>query len=163
MPELKLKYFFLAHRKHPDQAHLWMAALKNEINTHFPESNWNQEISATTYCHFYFTSSYPKPGKMVLWDISPPSSLSSGSPNKVTIPCPNSSSLHLLACHIVSSRSLDLVIWLQLEKFSAVKHLRLHWIHVNNPGWSPHLNTQHNHVCRICSATHKVTFTNSGN
>ena len=48
-------------------------------------------------------------GKLVLWDTSPPSSWSAGFPNKVTILCPNSSSLDLLACHVASSMSLDSV------------------------------------------------------
>ena len=46
---------------------------------------------------------------MVLWDISPPSSRSAGFLNKVAIPCPNSLSLDLLACHAVSGMSLDWV------------------------------------------------------
>ena len=47
---------------------------------------------------------------MVLWDTSPPSSRSAGFLNKVTIPCPNTSSLDLLACRVVSSTSLDSVM-----------------------------------------------------
>ena len=46
---------------------------------------------------------------MVLWDTSPPLSLSAGFPNKVTIPCPNNLSLDLLACRAVGSMSLDSV------------------------------------------------------
>ena len=49
------------------------------------------------------------PIKMVLWDTSTPSFQSAGFPNKHTIPCSSASSLDLLACHVVSSRSLDLV------------------------------------------------------
>ena len=48
-------------------------------------------------------------GKMVLWDTSPPSSWSAGFPNKVTIPCPNTSPLDLLACRAVSQYELGLV------------------------------------------------------
>ena len=43
---------------------------------------------------------------MVLWGSSPPSSQSADFLNKVTIVCPNTSPLDLLACHLVSSRSL---------------------------------------------------------
>ena len=35
-------------------------------------------------------------GKIVLWDFSPSPSWSAGFPNKVTIPCPNTSSLNLI-------------------------------------------------------------------
>ena len=49
------------------------------------------------------------PVKMVLWDTSTPSFQCAGLPNKYTIPCSNASSLDLLACHAVSSRSLDSV------------------------------------------------------
>ena len=48
-------------------------------------------------------------GKVVLWETSPPSSRSAGFLNKVTIPCPNTSSLDVLACHAVNSISLDSV------------------------------------------------------
>ena len=43
---------------------------------------------------------------MVLWDTSPQSSRSAGFLNKVAIPCPNNSSLNLLACRAMSSMSL---------------------------------------------------------
>ena len=46
---------------------------------------------------------------MVLWDASPLSSQSTDFVNKVTIPCPMTSSLDLLACCAVSSTSLDSV------------------------------------------------------
>ena len=46
---------------------------------------------------------------MVLCDSSPPSSQSASFPNKITILGPNNPSLHLLACRVVSSTSLDLV------------------------------------------------------
>ena len=49
------------------------------------------------------------PVKTVLWDTSMPSFQSAGFPNKYTIPCSSASSLDLLACHVVSSRSLDSV------------------------------------------------------
>ena len=48
-------------------------------------------------------------GKMVLWDISPPSSWPANFLNEVLISCPNDLSLDLLACCAVSSMSLDLV------------------------------------------------------
>ena len=44
---------------------------------------------------------------MVPWDTSPPSSWSAGFPNKVTIPCPNNSSLCVLT--YCTAMSLDLV------------------------------------------------------
>ena len=47
-------------------------------------------------------------GKMVLWNSSPPSSWSAGFTNKVTVPCPNKSSLSLLVCCTASSMSLGL-------------------------------------------------------
>ena len=40
---------------------------------------------------------------MVLWDGSPPSSWSAGFPNKVTLPCPDTSSLDGLASRVASS------------------------------------------------------------
>ena len=46
---------------------------------------------------------------MVLWDTSLPSSLSAGFLNKASIPCPNTSSLDLLACRAANSTSLDSV------------------------------------------------------
>ena len=48
-------------------------------------------------------------GKVVLWEMSPPSSQSAGFPNKVAIPCLSNSSLHLLACCAGSNISSDLV------------------------------------------------------
>ena len=48
---------------------------------------------------------------MVLWDTGPPYSCSAGFLNKVTIPCPRDSYLYLLACWVVSSASLDSVIF----------------------------------------------------
>ena len=38
-------------------------------------------------------------GKMVLWDRNPSSSQSASFLNNATTPCPNNSSLNLLACH----------------------------------------------------------------
>lgn len=52
MAELKLQCLCLAHRKHPDQAHLRMFAGKEEMNTSSPESGWNQEI-VSIYQHFF--------------------------------------------------------------------------------------------------------------
>ena len=45
---------------------------------------------------------------MVLWETSSPSSLSAGFLNKVSVPCPISSSLNLSACRAASSTSLEL-------------------------------------------------------
>ena len=46
---------------------------------------------------------------MVLWDVSPSPSWCAGFLNKDTIPCPNTTLLDLLACHMASSMSLDSV------------------------------------------------------
>ena len=54
---------------------------------------------------------------MVLWDTSPSSSQSAGFPNKVAIPCPDTSSPDLLACREASSMSLDLVTLVQPAPF----------------------------------------------
>ena len=71
---------------------------------------------------------------MVLWDISPPSSWSAGFLNKVAIPSPNNVSLNLLACHMASSTSLDLVTtpehspqWKVLESLSRVSEWAKRW------------------------------------
>ena len=72
---------------------------------------WHQEV-CTNQPHplafWYKRSLNPNTGKMVLWDTGPLSSRSAGFPNRVTIPCPNTS-LDVLACHSASSVSLDLV------------------------------------------------------
>ena len=57
MAELKLQCLCLAHRKHPDQAHLRMFAGKEEMNTSSPESGWNQETFPTMHSLFHFLSS----------------------------------------------------------------------------------------------------------
>ena len=44
---------------------------------------------------------------MGVWNISLPSSQTSGFPNKVAIPCPYTLSPSLLACPAMSGRSLD--------------------------------------------------------
>ena len=46
---------------------------------------------------------------MLLWDSILPSSQSAGSQNTVTIFCPNTLSLNILTCHVVSNTSWDLV------------------------------------------------------
>ena len=46
---------------------------------------------------------------MILWDTNLPSSLSAGFLNTVDISCPNTLCLVLLACHTLTSMSLDLV------------------------------------------------------
>ena len=48
---------------------------------------------------------------MVLWDASLPSSQPAGFLKKIIIPCPNTSSLDLLASCDMSSRTLDLITW----------------------------------------------------
>ena len=55
----------------------------------------------------YKRSLHSNLNKMVLCNTSPPSSQSAGFLNKVPIPFPNNSYLHLLACPEVSSMSLD--------------------------------------------------------
>ena len=57
MAELKLQCLCLAHRKHPDQAHLRMFAGKEEMNTSSPESGWNQETFPRMHGLFHFLSS----------------------------------------------------------------------------------------------------------
>ena len=52
-------------------------------------------------------------GKMFLWDTGLPSSPTAAFLNKVAIPCPNTWSLDLLACHGASGISLHLVTELQ--------------------------------------------------
>ena len=53
------------------------------------------------------TKKSPKPHRMVLWDTSQPPSWSAGFWNKVALLSPNSSSLNLLSCPMVTSKSLD--------------------------------------------------------
>ena len=68
---------------------------------------------------------------MVLWDSSPASSWSASFLNKISIPpCHNSSSLVLLACHMVSSKSLDSVIAIMI-RFKALQEASL-----GLPWWS---------------------------
>ena len=59
---------------------------------------------------------------MIPWNTSPSSSPSASFPNKATICCPIHLSLDLLACHVMSSMSLDSVTItlerLQEEEFS---------------------------------------------
>lgn len=50
---------------------------------------------------------------MILWDVNPPPSQSSGLQNKVALPSPNNLSLDLLACCAVNSASLELVTQLE--------------------------------------------------
>lgn len=54
-------------------------------------------------------TSIQNPGKMVLWDTCPPSSLS-GAIQIVTIPCPNKFSVDLFTSFMGCSKSLDLVM-----------------------------------------------------
>ena len=53
---------------------------------------------------------------MVLWDTGPPSFWSAELPHKVTTPCPNSLSLVLRACCVVSSSSVDSVTDLEVSE-----------------------------------------------
>ena len=48
-------------------------------------------------------------GKMVLWDTRLPYSACAVFLNKVSIPCPNNSSLNLLIWHVAGSMGLDVV------------------------------------------------------
>ena len=79
----------------------------------------------------YKRNQHSNPGKMILWNTSPSSSPSAGFLNKVTICCPNHSSLDLLPCRVMSSMSLDSVTItverLQEEGFSFLV-----------PGWLSH-------------------------
>ena len=96
--------------EHPDQAHLWTTVRRRKGHIP-PEADRNQETNARPYSlpFQYKRSLNSNSGKMVLWDMSPPSSWFAGFPNKVAIPCPNNSPLDLLACRAVSSTNLDLV------------------------------------------------------
>ena len=49
--------------------------------------------------------------KMVLWETSPPSSLSADLPNEVSIHCPSNSPLDLLPCHAAASMNLDSLVF----------------------------------------------------
>ena len=48
---------------------------------------------------------------MVLWETSPPSSLSADLPNEVSIHCPSNSPLDLLPCHAATSMNLDSLVF----------------------------------------------------
>lgn len=104
----------------PDQAHLCIAAGKKKLI--YPlwclartRKYLQQFIIILTLPHhlspslFHKRNQYTNPSKMVLQDIGPPSSRSSGFPNKAAILCPNNLSVNLLACHVASSMSFDLV------------------------------------------------------
>lgn len=58
---------------------------------------------------YYERSPNSNLGKTILWDTSPPSSLSADFPYKVTTPCLSILSLNWLPCHVVNSTSLDSV------------------------------------------------------
>ena len=81
---IKLKYLGLAHRKHPDHAHLWMASGRKKLA--HPPGVWLEvglyPLPFSTKGAWFLT------GRVVLWDPSPPSSRSAGFPNKVTVLCP---------------------------------------------------------------------------
>ena len=73
---------------------------------------WHQEVCNNQWLcllFWYERSLNSYLDTLVLWDISPPYSLSAGFSSKLAIPCPNDSSLNLLACHDVSRTSLDSV------------------------------------------------------
>ena len=94
---------------HPDQAHLWMTARRRKGHIP-PEADRNQETNVHLYSPFLYKRSLnSNSGKKILWDVSAPSSWFAGFPNKAAIPCPNNSPLDLLACHAVSSTTLDVV------------------------------------------------------
>ena len=42
---VKPKYLYSAHRKHPDQAHQWMAAGRKKVNVSPPASGGNQDFT----------------------------------------------------------------------------------------------------------------------
>ena len=107
MPELTLKYLCLAHRKHPDQAHLWMAARKRKW-THPLQSL----VKARKVCnnltlftlppHLALFALQKKLASKPTLDgsLGAPPSQCADFPNKVTITSPNNSSFDLLACHM---------------------------------------------------------------
>ena len=81
-----------------------MAAEKKKLTHSLPDAGQARRYFArlTAFLLYFLTSSpslfykgnwLPDPDKMVLWDISPPASQMPGFPNKVAIPCLNSSPL----------------------------------------------------------------------
>ena len=115
MSELKLKYLFLAHRKYPDLAHLWVATGKKKLTqllSMVGTREYLQQFTAffTLPPHFP-TCSIKETSIQTRQDgslgCSSPSSQSAAFPNKVAIPCTNNSSLNLLACCTASNTNLD--------------------------------------------------------
>lgn len=86
---LKLKYLRLAHRDHPDRVHLWVTAGRKKLTRPL----WR--LMRTRKCLTLLPT--------------PPSSWSADSQNKVSILCPENSSLDVLACLSWSSLSLGSV------------------------------------------------------
>ena len=81
----------------------WTAARTKDSRT--------KKLATTSHNPFPFSikrSLISNLGKMVLRDMSLPSSQSAGFLNKVALPCPSSSSLDLLACCAVSKDELGL-------------------------------------------------------
>lgn len=119
MQELKLKYFCSAHRKHPTQdcsGNSGRKELTHPLCRPDKTRKYLQQLipfftlPPHPFSLFYKRNWHPNPGKMVLWDTSPSSSGSAGFLNKVNIPYPNNFSLNLLACSVVSSMTIDLII-----------------------------------------------------
>ena len=118
---------------------------------------WHQEVCNNQWLcllFWYERSLNSYLDTLVLWDISPPYSLSAGFSSKLAIPCPNDSSLNLLACHEVSSMCLNSVtdIWLllvfmacrfplpwkQRTKNSLTKNHR-NWYSCGSGGWKSNI------------------------
>lgn len=122
--------------------HLWEGCLPwNEHQAKIPLFS-SQETQHFSHSPFSIKGSLKSnSGKMALCDAGPPSSRSADFLNKVTIPCPNNLSLYLLACHVVSSTSLDSVTpWarctqpintVQLAKRSRKKKAASHGTEIN--------------------------------
>ena len=89
---IKLKHLCLAPRKHPNLACLSVPTGRNEHS-----SDQNQEMFNFISSLFWYTRSLnSNSGQVVLWNRSPPSPWSAGSPSKVVIPCPLTTVSHFI-------------------------------------------------------------------
>ena len=123
--------------KHPDQVQPVNDGREEEINKSPPEADQNQGMLGVTSSPFSKRSLNSNSHKMILWGMSSLYCQFAGFPNKVTILCPNSLSLDLLACCVcvVSSTSLDAVTHWQntyyYNPFFTYKGIRLE---ITGPG-----------------------------
>ena len=107
---------------------------KEDINPSPPQC-WPSQAKLTAFLLYFLTSCpslFYKSGiqtlvRWLFWDISLPSSQSAGFPNKVAIPCLNTSPPDLLACSVcvASKGSLDSVTMCQLPLNYYAKWVKL--------------------------------------